>query len=138
MTRNFLHNFDPPAPTPVTGATVDLDVSEIEDAGVCELLGMPEAAAYGAWSILDTLLAPTGAGMYFGVKKAFWTPITPQTGTLFPRRITKKIAASMVWSLARARGGAARRRAIPCSPRLDASAAGSGGVINCKVTSAHD
>ncbi|MGX9120961.1 hypothetical protein ACWTU6_30815 [Mesorhizobium sp. BHbsci] len=64
MTRTFLHNFDPPAASPVTGATVDLNVSEIEDAGIREVLQTP-GAAYGAWSILDALLAPTGAGTPF-------------------------------------------------------------------------
>ncbi|MCW0018316.1 hypothetical protein [Rhizobium sp. BT-226] len=64
MTRTFLHNFDPPASNPVTGATVDLDVSEIEDAGIREVLQTP-GAAYGAWSILDALLTPTGAGTPF-------------------------------------------------------------------------
>jgi hypothetical protein len=64
MTRTFLHSFDPPASNPVTGATVDLDVSEIEDAGIREVLQTP-GAAYGAWSILDALLTPTGAGTPF-------------------------------------------------------------------------
>ncbi len=64
MTRTFLHNFDPPASSPVTGATVDLEVSEIEDAGIREVLQTP-GAAYGAWSILDALLTPTGAGTPF-------------------------------------------------------------------------
>jgi hypothetical protein len=64
MTRTFLHNFDPPAFSPVTGATVDLDVSDIEDAGIREVLQTP-GAAYGAWSILDALLTPTGAGTPF-------------------------------------------------------------------------
>ena len=31
MTRTFLHAFDPPADSPVTGATVDLTVADIED-----------------------------------------------------------------------------------------------------------
>lgn len=64
MTRTFLHSFDPPASSPVTGTTVDLDVSEIEDAGIREVLQTP-GAAYGAWSILDALLTPTGAGTPF-------------------------------------------------------------------------
>ena len=64
MTRTFLHSFDPPASSPVTGATVDLDVSQIEDAGIREVLQTP-GAAYGAWSILDALLTPTGAGTPF-------------------------------------------------------------------------
>lgn len=46
------------------GATVDLDVSEIEDAGIREVLQTP-GAAYGAWSILDALLTPTGVGTPF-------------------------------------------------------------------------
>lgn len=64
MTRTFLHNFDPPTSSPVTGETVDLEVSEIEDAGIREVLQTP-GAAYGAWSILDALLTPTGAGTPF-------------------------------------------------------------------------
>lgn len=64
MTRTFFHSFDPPASSPVSGATVDLDVSEIEDAGIREVLQTP-GAAYGAWSILDALLTPTGTGTPF-------------------------------------------------------------------------
>jgi len=64
MTRTFFHSFDPPAASPVSGATVDLEVSEIEDAGIREVLQTP-GAAYGAWSILDALLTPTGAGTPF-------------------------------------------------------------------------
>jgi hypothetical protein len=64
MTRTFFHSFDPPAASPVSGATVDLEVSEIEDAGIREVLQTPRAA-YGAWSILDALLTPTGAGTPF-------------------------------------------------------------------------
>jgi CBS domain-containing protein len=64
MTRTFLHSFDPPAANPVTGATVDLDVSDIEDAGIREVLQTP-GAAYGSWSILDALLTPTGTGTPF-------------------------------------------------------------------------
>lgn len=62
MTRTFLHSFDPASA--VTGATVDLEVSEIEDAGIPEVLQTP-GAAYGAWSILDALLTPTGTGTPF-------------------------------------------------------------------------
>lgn len=64
MTRTFLHSFDPPAASPVAGPTVDLDVSDIEDAGIREVLQTP-GAAYGAWSILDALMTPTGAGTPF-------------------------------------------------------------------------
>lgn len=41
MTNSFLHSFDPPASSPVTCATIDLDVSEIEDAGIREVLQTP-------------------------------------------------------------------------------------------------
>lgn len=68
MTRTFLHSFDPPASSPVAGATVDLDVADIEDAGIREVLQTP-GAAYGAWSILDTLLTPTGVGTPFIFKQ---------------------------------------------------------------------
>jgi hypothetical protein len=64
MTRTFIHSFDPPAATPITGTTVDLEVSEIEDADIPEVLQTP-GAAYGAWSILDALLAATGPGTPF-------------------------------------------------------------------------
>ncbi|UFW90532.1 hypothetical protein BjapCC829_19150 [Bradyrhizobium barranii] len=68
MTRTFLHSFDPASASPVTGTTVDLEVSEIEDAGIREVLQTP-GAAYGAWSILDALLAPTGTGTPFIFKE---------------------------------------------------------------------
>ncbi len=68
MTRTFLHSFDPPADSPVTGATVDLSVADIEDAGIREVLQTP-GIAYGAWSILDTLLTSTGAGTPFIFKE---------------------------------------------------------------------
>jgi hypothetical protein len=61
MTRTFIYSFTPPSLDPSPGATIALDVSEIEDAGIREVLQTP-GAAYGAWSVLDALLAPTGAG----------------------------------------------------------------------------
>lgn len=68
VSRTFLHSFDPAAASPVAGPTVDLDVTEIEDAGIREVLQTP-GAAYGAWSILDALLAPTGVGTPFIFKE---------------------------------------------------------------------
>ena len=56
MTRTFIYNFTPPSLAPSPGATIALDVSDIEDAGIREVLQTP-GAAYGAWSILDALLA---------------------------------------------------------------------------------
>ena len=64
MSRTFIYNFTPPSLDPSPGATIALDVSDIEDAGIREVLQTP-GAAYGAWSILDALLAPTGAGTSF-------------------------------------------------------------------------
>ena len=64
MTLTFLHSFDPASASRLSGATVLLNVSEIEDAGIREVLQTP-GAAYGAWSILDALLSPTGTGMPF-------------------------------------------------------------------------
>jgi hypothetical protein len=64
MTRTFFHSFVPPTASPVSGTTVDIEVSEIEDAGIREVLQTP-GVAYGAWSILDALLTPTGAGSPF-------------------------------------------------------------------------
>jgi hypothetical protein len=54
VTRTFIHSFDPASASPVAGTTVDLEVSEIEDAGIREVLQTP-GVAYGAWSILDAL-----------------------------------------------------------------------------------
>ncbi|WP_244536191.1 hypothetical protein [Hyphomicrobium sp. NDB2Meth4] len=68
LIRTFLHTFEPAADSPVTGARVDLDVTEIEDAGIREVLQTP-GAAYGTWSILDALLAPTGSGTPFVFRK---------------------------------------------------------------------
>ena len=68
MTRTLLHSFDPPAESPVVGPTVGLEVSEIEDTGVREVLQTP-GTAYGAWSILDALLTPTGTGTPFIFKE---------------------------------------------------------------------
>ena len=64
MTRTFLNSLDPASASPISGATVSLNVSEIEDAGIREVLQTP-GAAYGAWSILDALLSPTGTGTPF-------------------------------------------------------------------------
>lgn len=68
MKRSFLHSFEPATASPVAGRTVDLQVSDIEDAGIREVLQTP-GAAYGAWSILDALLTPTGAGTPFIFKE---------------------------------------------------------------------
>ena len=68
MTRTFLHSFEPAAAEPVSGASLDLEVSDIADVGIREVLQTP-GAAYGAWSILDALLAPTGTGTPFIFKE---------------------------------------------------------------------
>jgi hypothetical protein len=68
LTRTFLHSFDPPAASPVAGPTVDLDVPDIEDAGIREVLQTP-GTAYGAWSILDALQTPSGTGTPFIFKE---------------------------------------------------------------------
>jgi len=47
MTRTFIYSFTPPSRDPSPGATIALDVSEIEDAGIREVLQTP-GAAYGA------------------------------------------------------------------------------------------
>ncbi len=38
MTKTSLHNFEPVATSPVSSATVDLEVSNIEDAGLRDVL----------------------------------------------------------------------------------------------------
>ncbi|WP_185681192.1 hypothetical protein [Parvibaculum sedimenti] len=68
MSRPFICSFTPPSLDPAAGATIALDVSEIEDAGICEVFQTP-GAAYRAWSILDTLLSPTGVGTPFIFKQ---------------------------------------------------------------------
>ena len=68
MTRTFLHGSAPPADSPVTGATVDPTVADIEDAAIREILQIP-GTAYGAWSIPDALSTPTGAGTSFIFKE---------------------------------------------------------------------
>ena len=68
MSRTFIYSFTPPSLDPAPGATIELDVSEIEDAGIREVLQTP-GAAYGAWSILDGLLSPTGIGSPFIFKQ---------------------------------------------------------------------
>lgn len=60
-TRTFIYSFTPPSLGPSPGATIALDASEFEDAGIRKVLQTP-GEAYGAWSILDALLALTGAG----------------------------------------------------------------------------
>ncbi len=56
MTRTFIYSFAPPSLDPSPGATIALDVSDIEDAGIREVLQAP-GAAYGAWSIFDAYMA---------------------------------------------------------------------------------
>ena len=40
MTKTFLHSVDPPTASPVAAPSVDLEVSEIEEAGIREVLQM--------------------------------------------------------------------------------------------------
>lgn len=80
MTRTFLHSFDPPAASPVAGPMVDLEVSDIEDAGIREVLQTP-GAAYGAWSILDALLTPTGNGTPFIFREPLGQPTCISMGS---------------------------------------------------------
>jgi hypothetical protein len=64
MTRIFIYNFTKALLDPSPGTTIIVDVSDIDDAGIREVHQTP-GAAYGAWSILDALLTPTGAGASF-------------------------------------------------------------------------
>ena len=83
MTRTFLHSFDPPADNPVTGATVDLTVADIEDTGIREVLQTP-GTVYGAWFILDALLTPTGAGTPFIFKEPLGQAREVRSGSSCP------------------------------------------------------
>lgn len=68
MVRTFAYRFDPPGADPAPGPTLSLELTEIEDAGLREVLQTP-GATYGAWSILDALLTPTGPGSPFTFKE---------------------------------------------------------------------
>jgi len=41
LTRTFLHSVAPAAASPIAGPAVDLEVSDIEDAGIREVLQTP-------------------------------------------------------------------------------------------------
>lgn len=64
MIRTFIHQADLPSVSSVIGPEVDLDVTEIEYAGIREVLQTP-GASYGTWSMLHSLLAPTGCSTPF-------------------------------------------------------------------------
>jgi len=64
LQRTFHHSFVPASANPVGGTLVSLTVSEIEDAGVREVLQTP-GAALASWALFDKLLEPTGAGTPF-------------------------------------------------------------------------
>lgn len=53
MSRTFIYSFTPPSLVPAPCATIELDVSEIEDAGIRKVLQTP-GAAYGAQSALGS------------------------------------------------------------------------------------
>jgi hypothetical protein len=50
MTRTFIYSFTPPSIDPAPGATIELDVSESEDAGIREVLQTPGAAHGRSWT----------------------------------------------------------------------------------------
>ncbi|OEC99705.1 hypothetical protein A9Z06_17330 [Rhizobium sp. YK2] len=62
MSRILIYSFTPPSPGPAPDAPIELNVSEIEDAGIPVVLQTP-GAAHGARSILDALLSPIGVGI---------------------------------------------------------------------------
>ncbi|MEJ8799661.1 hypothetical protein WKR88_25590 [Trinickia caryophylli] len=64
MQRTFQHSFVPPAADPVGTPHVSLSVTEIEDAGVREILQSP-GPALACWSFIDALLEPMGPGTPF-------------------------------------------------------------------------
>ena len=128
MTRTFLHSFDPPADSPVTDATVDLTVADIEDTGIREVLQTP-GTAYGAWFIPDALLTPTGAGTPF-VRRPRSLPVLPfdkrrgrcEVHHHQPAQVPAPAAALPPLSVNRPRGGPVapsrpgRDRAAPSPP----------------------
>ena len=68
MTRTFWHDFHPPHLNPLHGRDVELTVQEIEDAGLREILQTP-GAALGSWSMLESLLQPTGDDTPFAFRQ---------------------------------------------------------------------
>jgi hypothetical protein len=63
--RTFNYSFTGPVASPVgTATSISLAITEIEDAGIREVLQTP-GAALGSWALLDALLASTGAGTPF-------------------------------------------------------------------------
>lgn len=64
MSRTFNYSFIPPTSDPLGTPTISLDASEIEDAGVREVLQTP-GAALGTWSVLSALLEPVTSGTDF-------------------------------------------------------------------------
>ena len=64
MDRTFHYSFSPPALDPIGTAQVTLSLSDIEDAGIREVLQTP-GPALGSWALFDALLAPTGPNTPF-------------------------------------------------------------------------
>lgn len=63
VSRKFVFTFDACTPDPVKHSTVELEVSEIEYAGIREVL-QTHSITYGPWSMLDALLAPGPAFVF--------------------------------------------------------------------------
>jgi hypothetical protein len=57
MTRTFVHHFDPPGESPISAPEAQLTVSQIEHAGLKEVL-QSAGAKVSSWAILDSLLEP--------------------------------------------------------------------------------
>ncbi len=68
MIRTFTHSFEPASDDPIPGQALKLTIREIEDAALREVLQTP-GTAYGNWSLLDGLLANTGANSPFVFKE---------------------------------------------------------------------
>lgn len=68
MIRTFTHSFKPVSHDPIPGQALELTIQEVEDAALREVLQTP-GTAYGNWSLLDGLLADTGANSPFVFKE---------------------------------------------------------------------
>lgn len=86
----FQHRFTPAALAPA-GATADLTVREIEDAGVREILQTP-GAAIGNWKILDALLDPAATSFRFREPLGHAREVKTAVSGLFGRFVARAYA----------------------------------------------
>lgn len=88
----FAHSFEPAGGSPL-GATVDLTVQEVEEAGIREVLQTP-GAKVGHWGLLGPLLDPTSSDFMFleplGQSREVKTAISGLLGRFVARAYASK------------------------------------------------